>query len=85
MWGVIVQFFAFFNRQSSRIGSNVSTYVLTLEPMREDCLLKNAKNCTITPHIAWAPKQTREKLFAVVADNLLKWTMGQPQNVVNYI
>lgn len=59
--------------------------VLTLEPMREDCLLKNVKNCTITPHIAWAPKQTRENLFAVVADNLLKWTMGQPQNVVNYI
>lgn len=59
--------------------------VLTLEPMREDCPLKNAKNCTITPHIAWAPKQTRENLFAVVADNLLKWKMGQPQNVVNKI
>lgn len=57
--------------------------VLTLEPMREDCPLKNAKNCTITPHIAWAPKQTRENLFAVVADNLLKWITGHPQNAVN--
>ncbi|MCM1084660.1 MAG: D-2-hydroxyacid dehydrogenase [Clostridium sp.] len=57
--------------------------VLTLEPMREDCPLKNAKNCTLTPHVAWAPKQTRENLFAVVADNLFKWTTGQPQNVVN--
>lgn len=59
--------------------------VLTLEPMCEDCPLKNAKNCTITPHIAWAPKQTRENLFAVVADNILKWLTGHPQNVVNNI
>lgn len=57
--------------------------VLTLEPMREDCPLRNAKNCTITPHIAWAPKQTRERLLGVVAENLSKWIEGKPQNVVN--
>lgn len=57
--------------------------VLTLEPMREDCPLRNAKNCTITPHIAWAPKQTRERLLGVVAENLRKWIEGEPQNVVN--
>ena len=36
---------------------------LTYEPMREDCPLRNAKNCTITPHVAWAPKETRERLY----------------------
>lgn len=57
--------------------------VLTLEPMREDCPLRKAKNCTITPHIAWAPRQTRERLLKVVAENLRKWSEGNPQNVVN--
>lgn len=57
--------------------------VLTYEPMREDCALRNAKNCTITPHIAWAPKQTRERLLKVVEQNLRCWIDGVPQNVVN--
>ena len=56
---------------------------LTYEPMREDCPLRNAKNCTITPHIAWAPKQTRERLLEVVAENLRKWIEGNVQNKVN--
>lgn len=57
--------------------------VLTYEPMREDCALRNAKNCTITPHIAWAPKQTRERLLKVVEQNLRCWIDGRAQNVVN--
>ena len=56
---------------------------LTFEPMREDCPLRNAKNATIPPHIAWAPKQTRERLLKVVSENLKKWIDGKPQNVVN--
>lgn len=47
--------------------------MLTNEPMREDCPLRNVKNCTVTPHIAWAPKQTRERLLETVAENLKKW------------
>jgi glycerate dehydrogenase len=62
-------------------GAGIDT--LTFEPMREDCPLRNAKNITITPHIAWAPKQTRERLLETVAENLRKWRDGQPQNVVN--
>lgn len=57
--------------------------VLTNEPMGEDCPLRNAKNCTVTPHIAWAPKQTRERLLETVAQNLKMWIEGTPQNVVN--
>ncbi|MBR0529435.1 MAG: D-2-hydroxyacid dehydrogenase [Ruminococcus sp.] len=62
-------------------GAGIDT--LTFEPMRADCPLRNAKNITITPHIAWAPKQTRERLLETVAENLRKWRDGQPQNVVN--
>lgn len=57
--------------------------VLTLEPMREDCVLRNCKNCTITPHIAWAPRQTRERLLSIVAENIKCYIRGKPQNVVN--
>lgn len=57
--------------------------VLTQEPMREDCPLYRAKNCTITPHIAWAPKQTRERLLRVVEENVRCWLSGKPQNKVN--
>lgn len=57
--------------------------VLTYEPMREDCPLFRAKNCTITPHIAWAPAQTRKRLLKVVAENLKCWIDGKPVNQVN--
>lgn len=57
--------------------------VLTAEPMREDCPLRSAKNCTVTPHIAWAPKQTRKRLLETVGENLKKWIEGKPQNIVN--
>ncbi|MBQ1432156.1 MAG: D-2-hydroxyacid dehydrogenase [Ruminococcus sp.] len=62
-------------------GAGIDT--LTFEPMREDCALRGAKNITITPHIAWAPKQTRERLLEVVAENLRRWKDGNAQNVVN--
>ena len=55
---------------------------LTLEPMQEDCPLRKAKNCTITPHIAWAPLQTRVRLLEKVSENLRKWAEGEPVNVV---
>ncbi len=57
--------------------------VLTLEPMQENCALRGCKNCTITPHIAWAPKQTRERLLDIVAQNIKCYIDGKPQNVVN--
>ncbi|MGN0594620.1 MAG: D-2-hydroxyacid dehydrogenase [Hominimerdicola sp.] len=56
---------------------------LTYEPMRADCPLRKAKNCTITPHVAWAPKETRERLLEKVAQNLEAFINDQPINVVN--
>jgi glycerate dehydrogenase len=58
---------------------------LAFEPMRADCPLRYAKNCTITPHIAWSPIETRERLLETVAENLKKWIEGNPQNVVNAV
>ena len=56
---------------------------LTYEPMRADCPLYKAENCMITPHVAWAPKETRERLLEKVAENLAAWVNGSPINVVN--
>lgn len=63
--------------------AHASVDVITDEPMREDCPLRRAKNITITPHIAWAPKQTRERLLKAVAQNLKAYIEGSPINKVN--
>ena len=57
--------------------------VLCQEPMAEDCPLIGAKNCIITPHIAWAPLETRERLVKVVAENVRAFIEGYPINTVN--
>lgn len=56
--------------------------VLTEEPMAENCVLFGAKNCIITPHIAWAAYETRVRLIDLVADNLAAFVYGKPINVV---
>lgn len=62
--------------------SGAAVDVLTVEPMDKDCPLLNAPNIIITPHTAWAPLETRERLIKLVADNLKAFLSGKPQNVV---
>lgn len=57
--------------------------VLTIEPMSDDNPLLGAQNCLITPHIAWAPAETRKRLVKLAADNLRAFAGGNPINVVN--
>lgn len=57
--------------------------VLTVEPMVEDCVLMGVKSCIITPHIAWAPLETRKRLMGIVCDNIRGFLNGMPQNVVS--
>jgi len=57
--------------------------VLTVEPPKEDNPLLCAKNCYITPHIAWGAKQTRARLMKTIEENLKAFLDGNPQNVVN--
>lgn len=56
--------------------------VLTYEPQRADCALNGAKNLFLTPHIAWAPRETRERLIAAMYDNLASFLAGSPKNNV---
>lgn len=57
--------------------------VLTVEPMSADCKLFGAKNITFTPHVAWAPIETRERLLGIVCENIRGFLNGKPQNVVS--
>ena len=57
--------------------------VLVKEPMSPETPVKGAKNCFITPHTAWAPFETRQRLINIVCDNIRAWQNGSPQNKVN--
>ncbi|MDL2224954.1 D-2-hydroxyacid dehydrogenase [Eubacteriales bacterium OttesenSCG-928-M02] len=57
--------------------------VLSTEPPKEDNPLLSAKNIIITPHIAWAPVQCRQRLIQIAGDNLAAYLSGAPINVVN--
>ncbi len=63
--------------------SGAAIDVLTFEPMRENCKLFGAKNITFTPHVAWAPVETRQRLTAIVVENIRSFLLGKPQNKVN--
>lgn len=56
--------------------------VLECEPMSENTPLRNLPNCIITPHIAWSPLETRQRLLGIALDNLKAFTEGKPKNVV---
>lgn len=57
--------------------------VLSVEPPVADNPLLTAPNMIITPHIAWAPKESRARLMQIAVDNLAAYVNGQPVNVVN--
>ncbi len=56
--------------------------VLTAEPMARDCVLFGAKHVTFTPHVAWAPFETRVRLLSVVEENLRNFLAGCPTHVI---
>lgn len=57
--------------------------VLDEEPPSADDPLLSAPHTVITPHVAWAAKQTRERLMSVVVENLVAYQAGEPRNVVS--
>lgn len=57
--------------------------VLPLEPPKEGSILFKAKNIIITPHIAWASKESRERLLSIACENIRTFEKGEPINVVN--
>lgn len=56
--------------------------VLCCEPALKSNPLMSAKNCLITPHIAWAPKESRQRLMDIAVDNLVQFIVKAPINVV---
>ncbi|MDR1440278.1 MAG: D-2-hydroxyacid dehydrogenase [Clostridiales bacterium] len=57
--------------------------VVSTEPIKGANPLLGAKNCIITPHISWAPKESRQRLMDVAVENVKSYIGGSPQNVVN--
>ena len=57
--------------------------VLEKEPMSPNTPLKGLPNCFITPHTAWAPLETRQRLVDIVCRNIRAWMNGSPENKVN--
>jgi glycerate dehydrogenase len=56
--------------------------VVSEEPIRPDNPLVSAKNCLITPHIAWATLAARRRLMRTTADNIAAFLAGSPINLV---
>jgi glycerate dehydrogenase len=57
--------------------------VVAREPIRADNPLLTAPNCLITPHIAWATREARQRLLATAVANVSNFLAGKPSNVVN--
>ena len=57
--------------------------VLTVEPPVKGNPLFSAKNCIVTPHIAWATKEARSRLMDVAVNNVEAFLAGKPENVVS--
>ncbi|WP_282779388.1 D-2-hydroxyacid dehydrogenase [Phaeodactylibacter xiamenensis] len=57
--------------------------VLSTEPPKEGNVLINAPNCILTPHLAWASLEARQRLMDITLNNIRAFQAGAPQNVVN--
>ena len=80
--GGVVDEFALFEALKSGKLSGAAVDVLKQEPMSEECPLLNAPNIIITPHTAWAPLKTRQRLLDIVCDNIQAFLDGEPKNNV---
>lgn len=58
--------------------------VVSTEPIRGDNPLLRVKNCLITPHIAWAAKESRMRLMKIAAENVESFLQGNARNIVNW-
>ncbi|MDV7103386.1 D-2-hydroxyacid dehydrogenase [Vibrio sp. TH_r3] len=71
------------NALNNGVISGAGLDTLQHEPPAENNPLLTAKNCVITPHIAWATLDARARIMATVADNVKCYLDGKLQNVIN--
>ena len=57
--------------------------VVSSEPISADNPLLKAKNCLITPHISWAPRESRQRIMDCTIENIRAFQAGTPKNVIN--
>ena len=57
--------------------------VVSTEPIRPGNPLLTAKNCILTPHISWAPREARQRIMDCTVANVKAFLEGRPVNVVN--
>jgi glycerate dehydrogenase len=67
--------------ESGQIGG-AGVDVISVEPPPPDHPLLHARNCIVTPHMAWATRAARARLMAIVVDNLAAFVAGNPKNTV---
>ena len=80
--GGLVDEQALFDALESGQLSGAALDVIENEPMKKDCVLLKAKNITITPHSAWTPTATRQRVVDIAAQNLKGFLSGNKQNVI---
>lgn len=68
--------------KSGKVGG-AALDVVSVEPISDNNPLLTAPNCIITPHIAWAPKESRQRLMNIAVDNITAFINGKVQNQVN--
>ena len=81
--GGLVNEQALFDALESGKLSGAAVDVICTEPMPKDCVLLKAKNITITPHSAWTPFTTRNRVLEIARQNYEAFLSGNPQNVVS--
>ncbi|MBE6770934.1 MAG: D-2-hydroxyacid dehydrogenase [Ruminococcaceae bacterium] len=80
--GPVVDEYALAEALENGIISAAGLDVLETEPPKPDCPLLGLKNCYITPHIAWAGFETRERLMKICRENVEAFLNGNPVNLV---
>lgn len=80
--GAIVDEQALADSLNNGIIAGAGIDVVTIEPILKSNPLLSAQNCVITPHIAWAGKETRARLIEIVVDNVTSFLEGSPINNV---
>lgn len=80
--GGVVDENALKNALENNIIGGAAIDTITVEPMREDCVLYDVKNLTITPHIAWSPVETINRLIGIVETNIQNFLDNKPTNLI---